>query len=222
MGVFEKFFGFSVFKPITAHTRKVHACVELLRPITQALLNEQYEELEQLHNLMSKTEYEADRIKDEFRATISKVYLLSIGKNELKQFIRMQDHIADSAEDFAVVALLRKTRIPDELKEDFLAFVDQVIRVSEHLLNVAEELALVAEAAFVGEEAERVLETIDRIGYEEWQADRLQRKFARHAYSIEAQLDPVTLMFIDKYCRTLSAVANDAERAAKYLRDIIK
>ncbi|UCE99162.1 MAG: TIGR00153 family protein [Planctomycetota bacterium] len=222
MSVLEKFFAPSPFVGLQEHAKKVHECVELLRPLTNALLAEESDKLEELHNQMSKTEHEADLIKTELRDRISKMYFLSVGRLELSEFLAYQDDVADSAEDFAVVLLLRKTKLPEELKADFTAFVEQVITVSEHLMELTNKLSTVAEAAFSGEEAEEMLKAITRIGEEEWQADRLERKFARHLYSIEDKLDPVTIMFLDKYCETLGRISNNAEKTAKYLRLIIR
>jgi len=221
MSLMDQFFGPSPFKLLVEHTRKVHECAALLRPIAEAILAKDYEKIENLHNQMSKTEHEADVLKNKIRDDLSHVYLLSVGRYELTRFLAYQDNIADSAEDFAVVATLRKTTVLPELEADFLTFVDQVIKVIEHLLELAEELSLLAETTFTGKEAERVLESVDKINEEEWQADRLQRKFSQHYYSLEDKLDPVTLYFYDKYCRTLSAVSNDAEKTAKYLRQVI-
>ena len=39
---------------------------------------------------------------------------------------------------------------------------------------------------------------------------------------IEEKIDPVTIFFLDKYCKTLSAVANNAEKTAKYLRLLVR
>ena len=222
MSVLKRFFAPSPFIQLHEHSKKVHECVELLRPLTDALLAEDYEKIEELHDVMSKTEHEADQIKTKLRDRISKMYFLSVGRLELGQFLSYQDDVADAAEDFAVVLLLRKTKMPKELQEDFMAFVEQVIRVSEHLMNVAEKLSTLAGAAFTGDEAEEVLKSIEAIGQEEWEADRLERRFARHFYSMEKELDPVTISFLDKYCKTLSAVANNAEKTAKYLRLIIR
>jgi predicted phosphate transport protein (TIGR00153 family) len=121
--------------------------------LADALLAEDYEKIEELHNMMSRTEHEADQIKTELRDKITKMYFLSVGRLELGQFLAYQDDVADAAEDFAVVLLLRKTKIPEELKPDFLAFVEQVISVSEQLMNLAEQLSTLAEAAFSGREA---------------------------------------------------------------------
>lgn len=222
MKVLDKFFAPSPFVQLHEHSKKVHECVELLRPLTNALLEEDYERIEELHNVMSKTEHEADQIKTELRDRIAKMYFLSVGRLELSRFLAYQDDVADAAEDFAVVLLLRKTKLPEVLKPDFTAFVEQVISVSEHLMNLAERLSTLAEAAFSGEEAQEMLKDIEKIGQEEWQADRLERKFARHLYSIEDTVDPITIFFLDKYCNTLSAVSNTAEKTAKYLRLIVR
>lgn len=222
MSVLKRFFAPSPFIQLHEHSKKVHECVELLRPLTDALLAEDYEKIEELHDVMSKTEHEADQIKTKLRDRISKMYFLSVGRLELGQFLSYQDDVADAAEDFAVVLLLRKTKMPKELQEDFMVFVEQVIRVSEHLMNVAEKLSTLAGAAFTGDEAKEVLKSIEAIGQEEWEADRLERRFARHFYGMEKKLDPVTISFLDKYCKTLSAVANNAEKTAKYLRLIIR
>jgi len=221
MGVLNKFFAPSPFVQMHEHSKKVHECVELLRPLVNALLAEDYEKIEELHNLMSKTEHEADQIKTELRDKITDLYFLSVGRHELSRFLAYQDDVADSAEDFAVLLLLRKTKIPEELKADFLAFVNQVISVSEQLMCIAEELSTLAEAAFTGKEAQDVLKAIEKIGEEEWKADRLERKFARHFYNMEEKIDPITILFLDKYCQILSAVSNNAEKTAKYLRLII-
>jgi len=222
MRVLSRFFGPSPFAQLHEHSKKVHECVELLHPLANALLAEDYEKIEELHNLMSKTEHEADQIKTKLRDNITKMYFLSVGRLELSQFLAYQDDVADAAEDFAVVLLLRKTRFPEQLQADFLAFVEQVISVSEQLMEIAEKLSTLAKAAFTGREAQDVLGAIERIGEEEWKADRLERKFARHLYSMEEELNPITIFFLDKYCKTLSAVANNAEKTAKYLRLIIR
>jgi len=222
MSIFEKFLPSSPFKSLVEHARKVHECVAFLKPLTEALLNGNYEEIEELHHQMSKTEHDADLMKNEIRKKLVQSFLLSVGRYEIKRFVGLQDDIADAAEDYAVVLSLRNTKVPEELREDFLNFVNQIITVSEHFLALSEDLAVLVESGFAGEVAERVQKSIDQIGEEEWNADKLQRRFARHFYSIEEKLDPVTIMFLDKYCRALSTVANNAEKASKYLRQLIR
>jgi len=222
MGVLNKFFAPSPFAQLQEHSKKVHECVKLLKPLSEALLAQDFKKIEELHKLMSKTEHEADNIKSALRDRISKMYFLSVGRLELSEYLAYQDDVADTAEDFAVLLLLRKTKIPQEVEDDFKALVEQVIVVSELLMNLAEKISSLAEAAFAGEEAKEVLAEIDQVSEEEWKVDQLERKFAQHFYSLEKQLDPITIMFLDKYCKTLSRIANNAERTAKYLKIIIR
>ncbi len=221
MSIVQRVFGTSPFGLVVDHTRKVHECVELLKPLTEALLDGNQAKIEELHHEMSMKEHEADEIKTSIRGKLGKAYLLSVRREDLLQFLAYQDDVADSAEDFAVVLLIRKTAFPEELKEGFREFVAQVIKVSEHLLGLAEQLNALVETAFTGTEADKFLEGIEAIGKEEWKADKLQRKFARHFYQLEDQISPTSLRFLDKYCSNLSAVANSAEKTAKYLRQLI-
>ena len=222
MGVLNKFFAPSPFAQLQEHSNKVHECVKLLQPLADALLAQDYDKIEELHNLMSKTEHEADKIKTKLRDHISKMYFLSVGRAEISEYLAYQDDVADAAEDFAVLLLLRKTKVPNEVQDDFKALVSQVINVSERLMSLAEKISSLAEAAFGGEEAEEFLAEIVKIGEEEWKVDKLERKFARKFYGMEDKLDPITIMFLDKYCKKLSEVSNNAEKTAKYLRIIIR
>lgn len=221
MSVVKKLFGTSPFGALVEHTKKVHACVKLLKPLSEAFMKGDRGKIESLHHDMAKLEYEADQIKNEIRDRISKVFLLSVGRAEILTFLSAQDDVADAAEDYAVILRLRKTSLPKELRADFRALVDQVTLVTDQLLNVAENLTVLAEVGFEGEAAQDVLKTIEQISEEEWKADKMQRSFARHYYSIEDRLDPTTLVFYDRYCQTLGDVANCAERCAKMLRAII-
>jgi len=221
MGVLGRFFGASPFAHLLEHTRKVHECVQLLKPLTKALLDGDREKIEELHHQISGTEHEADEIKASIRQELAASFMFSVRRDDLMRFLSYQDDVADAAEDFAVVALLHVNQVPLELREEFLAFVEQVIRVTEHLLSLAEELPVLVESAFQGKEAAKFKEGIDAIGKEEWEADKLQRRFARHFYQLEGQLSTVDLIFFDKYCTTLGAVANAAEKTAKYLRQIL-
>jgi len=88
-------------------------------------------------------------------------------------------------------------------------------------MAAAEKLQNLAETAFGGAEADLVLAKIGGLGEEEWKADRMQRKLSRKIYSLEKELDPITVMFYDKMITTLSSIANAAENTGDLLREMI-
>lgn len=221
MSLISDLFGRSPFGPLVEHTRKVHECVKMIRPLAEALADEDYEEIHRLQDEVSKLEYQADQIKHEIRDLIPRRYLMPVSGRALESFLSLQDGIADGVEDFAVILLIRNTKLHPELKEGFFEFVDQVLSISNSLLQGAQELEHLAETSFDGAEARNVLESIRSLGEEEWRADRMQRSLSQKIYSLEDELDPLTIVFYDKMLETLGAIANDAENTGDRLRSMI-
>ncbi len=221
MGLIQEMFGQSPFGPLFEHTKKVHECVKQIRPLMEALVNEDFDEIHRLQDTVSKLEYEADEFKHEIREQLPRRYFLPVDRAELDRFLKSQDRIADAVEDFAVILLIRETRIHPDLREDFSTFVDQVLRVSTTLMKAAEEMLNLAESAFGGAQAESVLSLVSGLGEEEWKADRMQREISKKMYKLEKDLDPMTLLFYEKILRSLSGVANHAENTGDILRTMI-
>jgi predicted phosphate transport protein (TIGR00153 family) len=221
MSIIQELFGKSPFNPLVEHTNKVHQCVEVIRPLMEALVNEDYEEIKRLQDQVSKLEYEADLIKHEVREYLPRRYFLPVDRVELEKFIGCQDKIADKAEDFAVILTLRKTKLHPAIMDKFFDFVDQVFQVSNTLLTAAVELKNLAEVSFSGVEAGNVLTMLDGLNEEEWKADRIARSLSKDIFALENELDPITLLFYEKMLLVLSEIANEAENAGDMLRTMI-
>lgn len=213
-------FGESPFKHMVDHVRKIHQCVMLIRPVAEAILAGEMEKLRSLQDDMSRTEYEADQLKDEIRQNLPRRFFLPVNRDDILSFVRQLDRMADDAEDFAVVSTFRRLEIPADLRPDFMALVEKVVQVSEMLLDVAEDLAQLQKESFEGPDAERVLEKIHQVCHMEWESDKLSRRCARHYYSAQG-LDAVTIILLEKLCRALTGIADHAENVGKNLRLMI-
>ena len=221
MSFIQELFGKSPFGPLVEHTKKVTECVEVIRPLMEALVNEDYVEIRRLQDQVSKLEYEADLIKHEVREHLPRRYFLPVDRVELEKFIGCQDKIADKAEDFAVILTLRNTKLHPDIMDKFFDFVDQVFVTTKTLLTAAEELKNLAEVSFSGVEASNVLKLLDGLNEEEWKADRIARSLSKDIFALENQLDPITLLFYEKMLLVLSEIANKAENAGDMLRTMI-
>jgi predicted phosphate transport protein (TIGR00153 family) len=202
------------------HARKVHECVSLVKPVAEAILAEDAARLEELHTLVSTKEFEADQIKDEVRVNLPTRYYLPVDRDDLARFLSSMDKIADDAEDFSVMATFRPLRLPKELHAEFLALAEKVVAVSECLLGVAEHIADIQKGGFTGPDAEEVLKKIAQVCHMEFESDKINRQLAKHAYGM-MDLDPVTMILLDKLCRSLSKLADHAENVGKNLRLMI-
>ena len=213
-------FGESPFEHLVQHACKIHECVELIRPITEAILAGDALRIRELQGQVSKTEYEADLLKDNIRQILPKRFFLPVAREDILNYVRQLDRMGDDAEDFAVVATFRKIVVPPEMQPDFMALVNKVLQVSEALLYVADHLATLQKESFEGTEAEVVLDKIKQICHMEWESDRLSRTFARRYYAVEG-LDAVTIILLEKLCRALTSIADHAENVGKSLRLMI-
>jgi len=221
MKIINELFGKSPFGSLVEHTKKVHECVEVIRPLMEALVSEDYSEIRRLQDKISRLEYEADIIKQNVRDHLPRRYFLPVDRIDLENFISNQDKIADMTQDFAVILTLRKVKLHPYVIDKFFEFVDQIFQVTETLLNAAEELNNLAETSFSGTEAKIMLNLIKGLSEEEWKADRLARSLSKDVYSLEKELDPISIMFYEKMILTLGSIANAAENAGDMLRIMV-
>ena len=215
-------FGKSPFGPIVEHSKKVHECVELLWPLMEAQVAEDYELIHTLHSRMAKLEHEADLIKYEIRSALTQRYFLPVDRADLVEFLEQQEQIADLAQDFAVILTLRKTVIHPSLHDSFFLYLKQVFQVSGTLLTAAVEFKNLAETSFSGAEARSVLRHIEHLGEEEWKTDKMSRKLSRAIFALEGQEQVLNILFYEKIVIILGKIANQAENAGDYLRIMIE
>lgn len=215
-------FGKSPFGPIVEHSKKVHECVELLWPLTETLVNEDFDQLRSLHSRMARLEYEADLIKHDIHGFITRRHFLPVDRSDLMAYLGHQEKIADNAQDFSVILTLRKTIIHPDLHDSFFEYLNQIFQVSGTLLTAAVEFQNLAGAAFSGAEGRAVLKHIEGLGKEEWKADKMSRKLSRMVYALEGTESLLNILFYEKMILKLGDIANQAENAGDYLRVMIE
>ena len=218
MSIISKLFGKSPFEPLYQHMVKVKECVDLVRPLMDALLQGETKKVKEIAKKIFKAEHYADMVKKDIRSQLPKSIFLPVARGDLLRFLKEQDHIADSAEDLAVLLTLRKTMVPEEMKEDLKDFVDKVLETYEMAMIVSSEIKVLAETSFGGAEAHKVTELIEQIKVKEWEADKAQMKTAKKLFSIEEKLDPVSVVMWMNILKELGTLANHAENAGDQMR----
>lgn len=211
MSIISKLFGKSPFDPLFHHMTKVKDCVDLVRPLMDALLNGETEKLEDYARKIFKAEHDADLVKKEIRSRVPKSIFLPVARGDILRFLKEQDSIADSAEDVAVLLTIRKMTVPDELKNDLKALVDKVLEAYEIAMTVSSEIKILAETSFGGAEAHKVLELIEKLKLKEWEADIAQMKAGQKMFSLEKEIDPISVMMWMHIFKELGALANHCE-----------
>jgi predicted phosphate transport protein (TIGR00153 family) len=204
------------------HAHKVHQSVDLVPSLVDALLTGDYEKIRTLHEQMSRISDEASQTKLSLFDQIKNMQFHSVGGYAFSQYLACQDKIADVAQKFAALLVLRGTTIPDELHADFRAFAAQVAHVCEQTATLAESVSSPPESVPPATEAQNTLAMIQGIVEGNRHARQLGMQLARCACRLQERLSPVTVLFLDKYCATLYEAADNAEHTANHLRLMIR
>lgn len=218
MSIISKLFGKSPFEPLYQHMCRVKKCVDLIKPLMQAFFDEDFEKVTEITKKIFKAEHEADLMKKEIRINLPKGIFLPVARGDILRFLKEQDNIADATEDLAVLLAMRRMKVPTELKEELHNLVDDVIEAFDLTMKVSSEIKILAETSFGGAEAHKVMEMIEKIKIKEWEADKAQMRAAQKMFSLEDQLDPVSVMMWMNIFRELGNLANHAENTGDQLR----
>ena len=204
------------------YSSRVHQSAELILSLADALLAEDYAKTHTLHEQMSGTWHEVNQSKLSLYSQIKGMHFHVVGGDAFSQYMACQDRVADSLQGLANLLALRRTPIPSELRDDFRALVAAVVNISRRTMSLAEAAFSEAETVCADALTQNVLDAIQGTVEDKDQARERETEFTRNLYSLEKQLAPAALMFLDKCSATLHEAADNAEHAADYLRLMIR
>jgi uncharacterized protein Yka (UPF0111/DUF47 family) len=197
---------------------RVLQCVDLIPSLADALLAQDDEKMTALHVQVSALRVEVDQGKLSLYEQIRHMHFHRAGGYAFSQYLACQDKVAGAAEEFASLLVLRKTAVPLELHADFRAFVAQVVQVSRRMRSLTEGPCTDTQTVCADTERQNMLGIIRGVIDDNRQARRLEMQLAQHVYRLEKQVDPVTILFLDKCFAALHAVADSTAQTAEHLR----
>lgn len=221
MTKFTELFRQSPFQPLRDHMNVVMQCVGLVQPMFQALAEGRYQDLEDITKRVFKTEHDADIIKDEIRQTIPKTFYLPVFRGDLLGHLKLQDDMADTAEDIAVLLTIKRLQLPDAIREEALGYIGTVIEVCNQTAELTTQVQDVVEHGFDPEKVEQLLEAVKVVETAEWRSDRSQYKLCRDLFALENVISPVDIMLWFKIFGEAGRLANFAESLADRIRRML-
>lgn len=211
----------SPFLPLHEHCQPVKACVDLVTPMFACIAAAEHQRLQALAEDVFRSEHEADKIKRQIRDAIPRSFTLPVFRGDLLGFLQLQDSIADSAEDIAVLLTIKQLAMPPGLGPEISAFVADTVAVCGQFFAASEAMTALAEADFHGPKAVRIHEVIDRVEHGEWQADKKQYRLAKALFALEDQLRPSDLLLWSNVLREIGTLANCADMAGERIRRML-
>ncbi len=211
----------SPFEPLYQHMLKVKECIQLVKPLFEAVFEEDYKKIEQLVKKVSKVEHEADEIKNEIRNTLPKGIFLPVHRDDILGYLKLQDSMADAIEDIAVLLTIKKLKVHPDLKEPMLNYVNKVLEVCTLIDKATDKLKVLVEVAFGGKEAEEVIDIIAKAEHAEWESDKIELEVAKKLFALENEIPPTEIFLWFFIFGKLGMLANHAEKTGDRLRRML-
>jgi predicted phosphate transport protein (TIGR00153 family) len=207
----------SPFKPIQEHMRSVFSCVMLLPALFDALYRKDQKEVADLAEQIGNLETEADRIKATYRHNMPKTLLLSVDRKDLLSLIHEQDALADGVETISQIMSNRDMIVPEAIKEGLDELLEGTMEISTQAKNMIEELDELVHVGFSGREHDVVTQMIAGVRKSEHNIDQILKKVNRTLFTVEKELDPVSVMFWYRVIEEVGALSDHAENIADRL-----
>ena len=214
-------FKVSPFEPLREHLAKVMECVAKVRPMFEALRNGDYEKLESLADDVFKAEHQADIIKNEIRQGIPRTFFLPVFRGDLLGYLKLQDDMADAAEDLAVLLTIKRLQWPEPLNDAIFDYVDKILCVCEKTKAMSDHLPTLVEHNFDDAVVEQALEMVRTIEKAEWEADRINYALAKALFAEEDRMKATDIFLWSKVFGELGQLANYAENIGDRLRRML-
>jgi len=211
-------FGTSPVSPLQKHMSKVYACASELVPLFNAVINEDWDEVARLQQIISDLEQDADVLKKELRLNLPKGLFMPVSRQDLLEVLLMQDRIANKAKDIAGTIVGRRIVLPEVVHEDYIRFVERCVAACKQARKAINEFDELVETGFSGQEIDIVTEMITKLDSIESDTDNLQAEIRRKIFAIENDLPPVEVIFLYLIIQSTGDIADRAQNVGSRLQ----
>jgi predicted phosphate transport protein (TIGR00153 family) len=197
---------------------KVATCVHKLTDLFLSLEKDDLEAVHRLSKEISQLEHEADLIRDSIQTDLPTSLFMPIERRDLLEILKLQDQIADSVEDVAVIMSLKPLSLPIGIKTDFDLFLAKNIESFDTALLIVKELHELLESSFGGIEADKVRQLSRTVATKEREGDQIQKQLLKGLIDHEHEMSYTSFYLWMKIFEKIAAVSNISERLGNQIR----
>lgn len=215
--VMANIFGTSPVMPVEKHSDIVYRCAKHLSAFFGAAVEGDWDKATEVREKIESLEQEADDLKKEIRLHLPKSLFMPVPREDILQLLLVQDRIANRARDVSGLFLGRKIKIPPQIAEEFLEFVDRNIDAAKQARKSVRELDELFTAGFKGAEVDLVSALIEELDRIETDTDDRGAALRKSVFEIEDTLNPVDAIFLYQGIELIGEIADMAERVGRRL-----
>lgn len=210
----------SPFAPLEEHVKIVKECSDIFRACVEAYVNEDFETAEELALRISQLEHDADKIKNSIRGNLPRSIFMPVDRGDFLNYLAEQDHVADRIEEVVLTMSLHRTRIPEELKRDFLDLAKKSADVVDIVPLAFGSLNEILESTFKKKE-NRAEFYISLLGEKQQLTDHLDLKLRKRLFEVGNMLTHWEFFHLMRIVKLTGRIADHAENCGDRMRLMI-
>ena len=214
-------FGKSPFKALQAHMGIVKECVLEVPLLFDTLIKGEQQALTTQQEKIFAKEEEADIMVDELRIHLPRSLFMAVDRRDLLDLLKLQDNIADTAQDIAGLMMERDMSVPQEMVEPLQALVQRCVDACLYSATIVERIDELIETGFRGREASDVETMVEELSSIEDETDQMGRDLVQLLFSIEDNMNPVSVMFWYQMIQWIGNLGDHAEDVGNQMRLLI-
>jgi len=218
---FSKIFWPSPFESLQTHMGVALECAREVRPLIKALARDDQAGVNQAKERIFELESRADRLKNNLRSHLPKGLMIPVNRGDILEVLRLQDSIANTAQDIAELLVERKMSIPPFMYDPLIALTSHCIETCEQANRVIGELDELLALGFRGREVDKVNAMLDELNEFEHETDDLGMALCKSLFEHEDELKPVSVIMWYRLIEWIGNLADYAEKVGNHLRLMI-
>ena len=161
-------------------------------------------------------EHAADDIKNQIRTHLPKSLFMSVSREDLLDLVYTMDGIPNTAKDISGIMIGRQMEIPNQIAEQFSAFVKAAIKAAKQASAAIEKVDEVRRGGFSSSDADLLQDLVAELELLEHENDDLEAALRNDFFEIEKDFPAVDVMFLYDIFNRIGSLADISQTAGTY------
>ena len=162
-------------------------------------------------------EHAADDIKNQIRTQLPKSLFMSVSREDLLDLVYTMDGIPNTAKDISGIMIGRQMEIPNQIAEQFSAFVKAAIKAAKQASAAIEKVDEVRRGGFSSSDADLLQDLVAELEILEHENDDLEAALRNDFFEIEKDFPAVDVMFLYDIFNRIGSLADISQTAGHIL-----
>ena len=162
-------------------------------------------------------EHAADDIKNQIRTHLPKSLFMSVSREDLLDLVYTMDGIPNTAKDISGIMIGRQMEIPNQIAEQFSAFVKAAIKAAKQASAAIEKVDEVRRGGFSSSDTELLEDLVAELEQLEHENDDLEAALRNDFFEIEKDFPAVDVMFLYDIINRIGSLADISQTAGHIL-----